>query len=122
MSLGSSDIGGEAMRKAVQGGAEHIAAQLAHVQEAEEAEAARRAALGDATLPEGTYATKAEALAYLDAARAAGKFVQAIDDGTGSGALTLEISSPYNGYETVWITSVLDEDPNPPLNVDLKEG
>ena len=122
MSLGSSDIGGEAMRKAVEGGAEHIAAQLAHVKDAEDKEAARRAALGDATLPEGTYATKAEAEAYLRASEAAGKYVQAIDDGTGSGALTVEISSPYNGYDTVWITSVLDEDPNPPLNVDIKEG
>lgn len=117
-----TDIGGAAAAAGAAGGAEHMAAQAAHVKEVADREAARRAALGDDTLPEGTYGTYEEAKAYLDASKAAGKFVQSIDDGTGSGALTIEVSSPYRGYDTVWLTHVLDEDPNPPLGVDIKEG
>ena len=89
------------MEKAVEGGAEFIAAQQAHVAEAAAAEAAREAAaqaaqgyprefdkhthMVDSTNDRefvGTqysYDTKAEALAAIDAARAAGKYVMYVD-------------------------------------------
>jgi hypothetical protein len=115
-----SDESAEAMKKAAEEGAAFISNQQAQYAAEQAAEAARVAGLPDDQLPEGTYATKEEAIAYLDEARAAGKYPQPIDDGTGNGDYTIEISSPYKGYETVWITAVSDTDPNPPLNVDIQ--
>ena len=103
-----SDESVAAMKKAAEEGPAHMAAQKAHVEEVAAKEAARRAAQGDDTLPEGVYATKEEAVAYLDQARAAGKHPQVIDDGKGEGAFTVEISSPFKGFDTVWTTAVSD--------------
>jgi len=109
-----SDIGGAAAAAGAAGGAEHTAKQLAHVKDLADKEAARRAALGDDTLPEGTYATEAEAAAYIAAKTAAGWHAHPLAE-DGSGALTIEVSSPYKGFDTVWLTHVTKErDPSFP--------
>jgi hypothetical protein len=105
----------EAIKKATEGGSEFISKQQAQEKAEEAADAARVAGLPDDQLPVGTYATKDEAIAYLREAEAAGKHPQPIDDGTGNGSFTIEVSSPYKGHETVWITHVTDaRDPNFP--------
>lgn len=114
-----SGFDSEGMKKAVEGGAEFMAKQQAEAKAAEAAEDARVKGLPDDVLPEGVYATKDEAVAYLNKARAAGKFAQPIDDGTGNGDYTVEISSPFKGFEKVWVTAVSDTDPNPPLEVKM---
>jgi hypothetical protein len=111
----------QGMLAAVKGGAEHMALQKAHVDYLAAVEAQRRAALGDATLPRGTFDTRDEAWAYINDAKANGKFPAPIDDGNGNLSWVYEISSPYNGHgPTVWVTAVFDEDPNPGLVADLK--
>lgn len=109
----------EMMKKVTAMGPEFMAKQRKHVEEVAAKEAARRAALGDDTLPEGAFDTKEEAEAFTRAALAAGKYVIPFDE---TGALTIEISSPFTGRETVWITNVTDTDPNPPLEAHMGEG
>jgi hypothetical protein len=102
------------MEKAVEGGDEFIANQQAQYAAEQAAEDARVAALPTDELPVGTYATEEEALAYLDEARAAGKYPQVMAE-DGSGDFLIEVPSVYHGYETVWVTSVSDvPDPNYP--------
>lgn len=109
------------MLAAVAGGAEHMALQKAHVDYLAAVEAQRRAALGDADLPKGTFDTRDEAWAYVNDALAHGKFAVPIDDGNGNLAWVYEISSPYTGHgPTVWITAVTDVDPNPGLEVSMQ--
>jgi hypothetical protein len=83
-------------------------AQREHVEQVARTEAERRAALGDDTLPEGVFDTKEEALAYLDAQRAAGRFTHAIDDGTGNGDFTVKVSGGFVGHPEIWLTHVTD--------------
>ncbi|RPH73813.1 hypothetical protein EHM76_04875 [bacterium] len=109
------------MEKAVEGGAAFVAQQQAQYAAEQANEAARVAGLPAATLPEGTFATKEEAVAYTQQALADGKYPQVVAE-DGSGDLVLEMSSPFNGYDTVWITAVSDTDPNPPLNADMQPG
>lgn len=107
----------ELMRKAVEEGLTSIPAQQARAKAQLDAEAARQAGLPDDVLPEGVYATKEEAVAYLDGERAKGRYPLPIDDGTGNGDFTVKVSSPYKGFQDVWITAVADENPNPGSNV-----
>lgn len=111
----------ELQKKLDAAGAEKfMAEQRAHVAAVAANEQARRDALPTATLPVGVYATKAEAEAYLREQEALGRVSRPADDDDPSGALVLEISSPFNGYQTVWITNV--NDPEHGLNVDIQPG
>ena len=108
----------EGIKKAVEGGEQFMAEQAAHVAAVAANEAARRASLPTATLPVGVYATKAEAEAYLREQEAQGRKSSPADPDDPSGALVKEISSPFNGYQTVWITNV--NDPESGLNVHME--
>jgi hypothetical protein len=107
----------ELMKKAAESGAAFISQQQAKTKADLDAEAARQAGLPDDQLPEGVYATKDEAEAYLNQQRAKGRYPLPIDDGTGNGDFAIKVSSPYKGFQEVWITAVADENPNPGSNV-----
>ena len=112
----------EGVLEAVEGGGEFVAMQQALVAYLLAVESARREALPVEPLPQGTFESLEEAEAYLAEARAAGKFPQRFDDGSGNYPFILEVSSPYKGYENVWITAVSDTDPNPPLEAVMGPG
>ena len=104
---GFSDESIAAMKKAAAEGPAFLAKQKAHVDEVAAREAARRAALPVEPLPEGFFASEQEAVDYVNAARASGKFPQRIwDDNPETGAFVWKISSPFNGYQEVWSTAV----------------
>lgn len=101
-----SDESQAAMKKAAEEGKTSVPAAQAKYAAEQAAEAARVAGLPDDQLPEGAFATQAEAEAYLNQARAAGKEPDRYDDGSGNYPYTIEVPSPYKGYDTIWITAV----------------
>ena len=106
---GFSDESIAAMKKAAAEGPAFFAKQKAHVDAVAAKEAKRRADLPVEPLPEGVFETEAEAVAYVAAARASGKFPQRIfDDNPDNGAFVWKLSSPFNGYTEVWTTAVSD--------------
>lgn len=105
--MGLSEESIKAMQKAAEEGPAFLAKQKAHVDAVAAREAARRAALPVEPLPEGFFNTQAEALAYVNSARASGKFPQRIwDDNPNTGAFVWKLSAPFNGYQEVWTTAV----------------
>jgi len=100
----------KAMKKAAEEGPAHMAAQKAHTDAVAANEAARRAGLEVAELPEGVFATKNEAIVYVNQQREAGRYPQRIYDADpNKGDYVWEISSPFHGHgPTVWVTAVSD--------------